>query len=82
MRVFPYLSDSKLQNSDSTTANLYTLLAWMFEKKQMVEECGIKNMDAQSSIGVTLPNILCLFYPNHIKLFLIEPLIHQVTNKM
>ena len=31
---FPYLSDSKLQNADSTTANLYTLLAWMFERKK------------------------------------------------
>ena len=30
------LSDSKLQNSATTTANLYQLLARMFEKKQMI----------------------------------------------
>ena len=30
------LSDSKLQNAATTTAHLYTLLARMFEKKQMI----------------------------------------------
>ena len=39
-------------------------------------------MDAQSIIGVLLPTTLCLFYKKHIKLFLIEPLIHQVMEKM
>ena len=31
-----HLSDSKLQNTATTTAHLYTLLASMFEKKQMI----------------------------------------------
>ena len=46
-----------------------------------VEQCGIKQMEEQSSIGVQLTTIWCLFYKNHIKLFLIEPLIHQVMEK-
>ena len=31
-----HLSDSKLQNATTTTAHLYTLLARMFEKNQMI----------------------------------------------
>ena len=31
-----HLSDSKLQNAATTTAHLYTLLANVFEKKQMI----------------------------------------------
>ena len=31
-----HLSDSKLQNFATTTAHLYTFLAWMFEKKYMI----------------------------------------------
>ena len=31
-----HLSDSKLQNAATTTAHLYTLLAKVFEKKQMI----------------------------------------------
>ena len=31
-----HLSDSKLQNDATTTAHLYTLLAKVFEKKQMI----------------------------------------------
>ena len=54
-----HLSYSKLQNAATTTAHLYKLLARMFEKKQMIRggKCGIKYMDAQSSIGVPLPTI-------------------------
>ena len=55
VRVFHLnLSDSNLQNYAMTTAHLYTLLARMFEKNKLleVEQCGIKHMDAQSSIGV------------------------------
>ena len=50
-----HLSDSKLQNPDMNTAHIYTLLARMFEKKQMIR-CGTM-WDAQSSIGVTLPTL-------------------------
>ena len=53
-----HLSDSKLQNDAMTTAHLYTLLARMFDKKLYeLEQFGIKQMDAQSSIGVPLPAI-------------------------
>ena len=54
-----HLSDSKLQNSATTTAHLHKLLAKGFEKRKCydVEQCGIKQMDFQSSIGVPLPNI-------------------------
>ena len=38
----------------------------------MTEQCGIKHMDAQSSIGVPLPTILCLIYQHRIKLFLVD----------
>ena len=31
-----HLSDSKLKNDATTTANLYTLLARIFEEKQMI----------------------------------------------
>ena len=31
-----HLSDSKLQNAATTTAHLYTLLAQVFEKKQII----------------------------------------------
>ena len=34
-----HLSDSKLKNAATTTAHLYTLLAGMFDKKQMIR-CG------------------------------------------
>ena len=31
-----HLSDSNMQNAATTTSNIYTLLARMFEKKQMI----------------------------------------------
>ena len=57
-KFYLYLSDSKLQNAATTTAHLHTLLAKKLRKKLLeVEQCGIKQMDAQSSIGVPLPII-------------------------
>ena len=35
-KVHLHVLDSKLQNAATTTAHLYTLLARMFEKKQMI----------------------------------------------
>ena len=54
-----HLSNSNLQNAATTTDHLYTLLANVFEKEQMIRgrQCGIKQMDAQVSIGVPLPTI-------------------------
>ena len=54
-----HLSDSNLQNHAMTTSNMYTLLARMFEKKQMIRgvTMWVKHIYAQSSIGVTFPNI-------------------------
>ena len=73
-----HLSYSKLQNVATNTAHLYTLLARMFDFKIMIKsgKCGIKKMHTQSSIGLPFPTIRFCFYQNHIKLLLIDPLIH------
>ena len=38
-----------------------------------MEQCGIKQMDAQSSIGVSLPTIWCLFYQKNINIVVDTP---------
>ena len=54
-----HLSDSELQNSAMTTANIYTIFFSMFEENTLleVEQCGIKQMDEKISIGVPLHTI-------------------------
>ena len=80
-----HLSDSKSQNAATTTAHLYTLLAKLFEKKIEMMRDGI----IWDQTDVCLKNYRCYiayymmsFYQNHIKLSLIDLLIHQVIEKI
>ena len=73
------LYDSKLQNSATTTAHLYTLLARMFEKKQMIRGGTIWDQtdgcakQYRCSISYYLMYLLSIFW--------IDPLIHQVMER-